>query len=1062
MAQVVKLKRSGVAGRVPDTGSLELGEIAINTFDGRAFIKKSGSGFIESVVHLVTTNALTTGSINLSGSFTASNALIYDNVQIGVSASSGGTLTIWKNSSGEAIISFPAATPAQNDTGWIKHIESTQDAGRFEFRVGDNGSPLAYDEFWFGSSVDPDVITFRTSGDIIQRTGSLTLQSGSISVSNNITASIVKANQFTGSLFGTSSWAQNVLTASFINNLNQNLSITGALVLSGSTAPELRVIGDTQFTGSVSSLYGYTGSLLGTASWAIRALTASLATTASFTLSASFATTASYALNGVTISNNVDNYVLTATGVSGSINGESGLIFNSATGILEVNSNIDIGSGNTHTDSGIIVIGSNNIAGTSGGAGNYILIGQANELDSRLKNSLVVGGKVIIGDDTQQSIIAGISHSIGANRNILTSGEGLYVYDSDERLVIGRYNVRNTENPKVSSSLFTIGSGKGDGTRNDLLNVFPNNYDLPQSAEVVVTGSILASNRIQAPSFTGSLFGTASWAIRALTASLATTASFTISASFATTASFALSSSVTISSSFASTALSASFALTALSASFALTSSLPLRGYITGSSLANSIRLQKGDGTQDAFPILIGGGNYKVAYFSGSNNLRDATEVNIFRDPNGTSNFSPQIGQAVDSLTIGTITNGGPTLTDSSGSHILRDKTELITNVRIAAPTETYYLLGLSAAPNIIKLDNENIYTTPGIAPSTNPLVSNKVINGSVKFGGIYAKVNTTPTAGTQYGTTLYQNGLVLYPGSPGMLISDGKLSIFNSSSMVFDVSGGLLSPHSSASAQFTLASDSSSLSILVGKENLQEIMFLSYSSKEPKIGIGTSQPKSIFDIKSIADNSTGTELLIRSARTELKGGNTGDAAGKIIFSIDSSSFNNLKTSGSVAIITSEVTSISSEGAAGDLILKASNTDKNEPSEVLRINNDTSIFSSSLNVKGQFLTLNSSQFAVISTTIGSDINTPVDNFSTSVYKGGFYDYTLISSVGARIGQFMVLSGSSNLTFTDTSAPAIGGDPVEPSLSASFSSANIISVRITNGSGYTFKAIRKLL
>lgn len=1051
MAQVVKLKRSGIAGKVPDTSSLELGEIAINTFDGRAFIKKSGSGFIESVVHLVTTNALTTGSINLSGSFigtgsinltgslTASNALINGNVQIGVSASSGGTLTIWKNSSGEATISFPAATTGQNDAGFIKHIESTQDTGRFEFRVGDNGSPSAYDEFWFGSSVDPDVITLRTSGDILQRTGSLYIQSGSLFVTGavNISGSL-NASRITGSLFGTASWAQNVLTASFVNNLNQNLSITGALILSGSTAPELRVIGDTQFTGSVNSLYGYTGSLFGTASWAQNVVTAS------------------YALNGVTISNNVDNYVLTATGVSGSINGESGLIFNSATGILEVNSNIDIGSNNTHDDSGIIVIGSNNIAGTTGGAGYYILIGQANELDSRLKNSLVVGGKVIVSDNTQQSIIAGISHSIGANRNILASGEGLYVYDSDERLVIGKYNVRNTENPKVSSSLFTIGSGKGDIARNDLLNVFPNNYDDPQSAEIVVTGSILASNRIQAPSFTGSLFGTASWAIRALTASLATTASFTISASFA------LSSLTTISSSFSSTALSSSFSSTALSASYAITSSFPLRGYVTGSTLVNSIRLTRGDGTQDAFDITLSGNNYKVYYSSGSNNIESATDVNIFRDITGYSVWVPHIGAAVDSLVVGAVTNGSIPADAPSGSHVLRDKTELITNARIAAPSETYYLLGFSNIGNSIFLDQDNIYTSPGINPTQNPLKSNRVVNGHVKFGGIYAKVNTNAANGNQYGTTLYQNGIVLYPGSPGMLISDGKLSIFNSSSMIFDVSGGLLSPHSSASAQFTLASDSSSLSISVGKENLQEIMFLSYSAKEPKIGIGTSQPKSIFDIKSIADNSIGTELLIRSARTELKGGDTGDAAGKIIFSIDSSSYNNLKTSGSVAIITSEVTSISSEGAAGDLILKASDTDKNEPSEVLRINNTTSIFSSSLNVKGQFLTLSSSQFAVINTTISSDTNTNVDTFSTSVYKGGFYDYTLMSSAGARIGQFMVLSGSSNLTFTDTSAPAIGGDPVEPSLSASFSGANLISVRITNGNGYTFKAIRKLL
>lgn len=1028
MAQVVKLKRSGVTGKVPDISSLELGEIAINTFDGRAFIKKSGSGFIENVVHLVTTNSTTTGSIYLSGSFTASNALIYDNIQIGVSASSGGTLTIWKNSSGEATISFPAATLGQNDTGYIKHIESTQDVGRFEFRVGDNGSPSAYDEFWFGSSVDPDVITFRTSGDIIQRTGSLTLQSGSISVSNNITASIVKANQFTGSLFGTSSWAQNVLTASFVNNLNQNLSITGALVLSGSIAPELRVIGDTQFTGSVSSLYGYTGSLLGTASWAIRALTASLATTASFTLSASFATTASYALNGVTISNNVNNYVLTATGTSGSINGESGLIYDSATGILEVNNNIDIGSGNTHIDSGIIVIGSNNIAGSSGGAGNYILIGQANELDSRLKNSLVVGGKVIIGDDTQQSIIAGISHSIGANRNILASGEGLYVYDSDERLIIGKYNVRNTENPKVSSSLFTIGNGKGDGTRNDLLNVFPNNYDLPQSAEVVVTGSILASNRIQAPSFTGSLFGTSSWAIRALTASLATTASFTISASFATTA---------------------SFAITAFSASFATSASLAVNNYVTASSIADYIRLTKGDGIMDSVEVIIGGNDHSVAYFSGSNNIEDATDIKIYDSTyNGKSTLrAGVIEQNFDQTTFG-----------YSGSHLLVDGRELFTNARVAAAGTTIVFLGFGDS-STTQLSSTEIYQAKSIWTQYNnqsSFTSGRVHAGTLNIGGFYG------VQGLNGEAVIYTDGLVVGPGSPGFVINDGKLSIFRSESMVFNTSGSLLSPLTSASAQFTLASDSSSLSILVGKENLQEVMFLSYSLKEPKIGIGTSQPKSIFDIKSIADNSIGTELLIRSARTELKGGNTGDAAGKIIFSIDSSSYNNLKTSGSVAIITSEVTSISSEGVTGDLILKASDTDKNEPSEVLRINNTTSIFSSSLNVKGQLLTLSSSQFAVISTTIGSDANTNVDTFSTSVYKGGFYDYTLMSSAGARIGQFMVLSGSSNLTFTDTSAPAIGGDPVEPSLSASFSGANLISVRITNGNGYTFKAIRRLL
>jgi len=40
MANTVKLKRSAVQGRVPSTSDLALGEIALNTYDGKLFIKK--------------------------------------------------------------------------------------------------------------------------------------------------------------------------------------------------------------------------------------------------------------------------------------------------------------------------------------------------------------------------------------------------------------------------------------------------------------------------------------------------------------------------------------------------------------------------------------------------------------------------------------------------------------------------------------------------------------------------------------------------------------------------------------------------------------------------------------------------------------------------------------------------------------------------------------------------------------------------------------------------------------------------------------------------------------
>jgi hypothetical protein len=69
MAQNILLKRSGVAGKTPTTASLSVGEIALNTYDGKVFLHKSGS--VESIEQIVVTNSTTTGSITLtqSGSF---------------------------------------------------------------------------------------------------------------------------------------------------------------------------------------------------------------------------------------------------------------------------------------------------------------------------------------------------------------------------------------------------------------------------------------------------------------------------------------------------------------------------------------------------------------------------------------------------------------------------------------------------------------------------------------------------------------------------------------------------------------------------------------------------------------------------------------------------------------------------------------------------------------------------------------------------------------------------------------------------------------------------------
>jgi len=51
MSQTIKLKRSAITGRIPNLSNLELGEIAINTYDGKLYIKKDVAG-VEEVVEV--------------------------------------------------------------------------------------------------------------------------------------------------------------------------------------------------------------------------------------------------------------------------------------------------------------------------------------------------------------------------------------------------------------------------------------------------------------------------------------------------------------------------------------------------------------------------------------------------------------------------------------------------------------------------------------------------------------------------------------------------------------------------------------------------------------------------------------------------------------------------------------------------------------------------------------------------------------------------------------------------------------------------------------------------
>ena len=149
-------------------------------------------------------------------------------------------------------------------------------------------------------------------------------------------------------------------------------------------------------------------------------------------------------------------------------------------------------------------------------------------------------------------------------------------------------------------------------------------------------------------------------------------------------------------------------------------------------------------------------------------------------------------------------------------------------------------------------------------------------------------------------------------------------------------ISGGL--EPQSASAQIRFNTASNSIQFLAGSTNetLKEVLFISRSGDNPRIGIGTTNPLRAFDFKEIRDDNRGGELLIRGSRTT-KGAEVADEAGRINFAIDSSSYNNIETSGSTAEIVALVDEIDTSGVKGSLSFRVSTIKGEAPVEKLKI-----------------------------------------------------------------------------------------------------------------------------
>jgi hypothetical protein len=116
MANIIKAKRSSVPGKVPTTSDLALGEIGINTYDGKAYIKKDVGG-VESIVSIAGAGA---GDVNGPASSTDNAITRFDGVSgkiiqnsIATLDDSGNLTALTSSATGTGSNKMPVGTTAQ-------------------------------------------------------------------------------------------------------------------------------------------------------------------------------------------------------------------------------------------------------------------------------------------------------------------------------------------------------------------------------------------------------------------------------------------------------------------------------------------------------------------------------------------------------------------------------------------------------------------------------------------------------------------------------------------------------------------------------------------------------------------------------------------------------------------------------------------------------------------------------------------------------------------------------------------------------------------------------------
>jgi hypothetical protein len=395
--------------------------------------------------------------------------------------------------------------------------------------------------------------------------------------SSNVTGSLTVTAGVTASLQGTASWSNNAITSSYIVTAQTASYVLNAVSSSFATNAQTASFITTAQTASyvlnaVSSSFSSNAATASfvttaqTASYVLNAVSASFATSASRSVSASradSAVTASYVLNAVSSSFSSNavtaSFITTAQTASYVLNAVSSSFSRTASFVNTLNQNVTV-SGSLIVTNDFVVQGSASIV--------FITSSQLNIADNIISVNTIqpgvrFGGLAVIDSGSTPQVSGSLLFDSQNNQWIFVHQSAASAAVTSSTVIVGPQTFNNIGNETgLTTNRIPKAAGVDLGEHITDSNITDTGTTVSINSNTQVTGSLTATLGI-----TASLFGTASWAQRAITASFITTAQTAsyvlnaVSSSFASTASFI------------TTAQTASYVLNAVSSSFASTAS---------------------------------------------------------------------------------------------------------------------------------------------------------------------------------------------------------------------------------------------------------------------------------------------------------------------------------------------------------------------------------------------------------------------------------------------------------------------------------------------------------